>query len=287
VTDCWAEWIRTRRSGGDPEAYRRLLAYVGALRDRVLDNAELEDGETVLDVGCGDGLIAFGALERGAGQVVFADISKPLLDDCRELATEAGVLERCRFVEAPAEKLAPIEDESVDVVTTRSVLIYVKDKASAFAEFLRVLRPGGRMSLYEPINRFGMEQRARTWGYTLGDESTALMAKLSQLEARYQGTDDPILDFDERDLLALAEGVGFFPIELDYVVEIRPLEPRGWESALHTSGNPKIPTLHEAMEQALTPAERERLVAELRPAVEAGRGVWRMGHAYLSGVKPG
>ena len=86
-----------------------MLAYVGALRDRVLDNAELEGGETVLDVGCGDGLIAFGALERGAGQVVFADISKPLLDDCRELATEAGVLERCWFVEAPAEKLAPID----------------------------------------------------------------------------------------------------------------------------------------------------------------------------------
>jgi ubiquinone/menaquinone biosynthesis C-methylase UbiE len=43
---------------------------------------------------------------------------------------------------------------SVDVVTTRSVLIYVKDRARAFAEFARVLRPGGRTSLYEPINRF-------------------------------------------------------------------------------------------------------------------------------------
>ena len=43
-------------------------------------------------------------------------------------------------------------DGSVDVVTTRSVLIYVKDKAAALREFYRVLKPGGRVSLFEPIN---------------------------------------------------------------------------------------------------------------------------------------
>jgi SAM-dependent methyltransferase len=45
-----------------------------------------------------------------------------------------------------------VDDAAVDVVTTRSVLIYVKDKAGALREFQRVLRPGGRISLYEPIN---------------------------------------------------------------------------------------------------------------------------------------
>jgi arsenite methyltransferase len=119
----------------------------------------------VLDVGCGDGLIAFGALDRGAGTVVFSDISSDLLDECRRLVAELGVAERCRFVEAPAEALTPIEDESVDVVTTRSVLIYVADKSSALREFRRVLRPGGRISLYEPINRFGAEERRRRGRY--------------------------------------------------------------------------------------------------------------------------
>jgi ubiquinone/menaquinone biosynthesis C-methylase UbiE len=62
-------------------------------------------------------------------------------------------------VKANAEDLVEVDDGSIDVVTTRSVLIYVVDKARAFEEFLRVLRPGGRVSLFEPINRFGMSAR--------------------------------------------------------------------------------------------------------------------------------
>jgi hypothetical protein len=113
------------------------------------------------------------------------------------------------------------------------------------------------------------------------------MQALTALAATVQPADDPMFDFDERDLVALAERAGFFPIELEYVAEIRAFEPRSWQSFLHGSPNPKVPTLAEAMEQALTPEERTRLVAALRPAVEEGRGVWRMGHAYLSAVKPG
>ena len=287
MTDCWADWIRARRTGGDPEYEAKMLEELAVVRDRVLDKAELKAGETLLDVGCGNGLIGFGALERGAAEVVFSDLSRPLLDDCRELASNAGVIERCRFVEARAEDLDAIDADSIDVVTTRSVLIYVKEKERALAEFHRVLHPGGRISLFEPINRFGMEERARTWGYTLDDDAARLMAKLTAHEAEFQPPDDPMLDFGERDLVALAERAGFFPIQLDYVIEIRPFKPRSWESALQSSGNPKIPTLAEAMERALTAEERERLVAELRPAVEEGRGVWRMGSAYLSAVKPG
>jgi len=50
----------------------------------------------------------------------------------------------------PADDLAAIPDASVDVVTTRSVLIYVRDKRRAFGEFARVLRPGGWISIFEP-----------------------------------------------------------------------------------------------------------------------------------------
>jgi SAM-dependent methyltransferase len=286
VSDCWADWIRTRRTGGDPEQEARMLEELAVVRDRVLDNARLSGGEVLLDAGCGNGLIGFGALDRSAGEVVFADVSTPLLDDCRELAAKAGVLDRCRFLEARAEDLGELADASVDVVTTRSVLIYVKDKGRAFAEFHRVLRPGGRLSIFEPINRFGMDERAGTWGYTLDREAAALMAKVTAPEVIQQGPDDPMVDFDERDLLALVEAAGFFPVKLDYAAEVRPFEPRRWETALHSSGNPKIPTLAEAMDKALTTEERERLVAQLRPAVEEGRGVWRMGVAYLSATRP-
>src|SRR5436190_24368064 len=98
-------------------------------RERLLDQACLAQNESLLDVGCGDGLIAFGALERGAGHVIFSDVSQDLLDESKRLATDLGVADRCRFVVAAADDLSPIGDESVDVVTTRSVLIYVEDKA--------------------------------------------------------------------------------------------------------------------------------------------------------------
>src|SRR5437667_7168598 len=102
-----------------------MLEKLAGTRDRVLDSARLAEGETLLDVGCGEGLIAFGALERGAGEVIFSDVSTDLLDFCREAADQFGVLDRCRFVQAPADDLHAIDDRSVDVVTTRSVLIYV------------------------------------------------------------------------------------------------------------------------------------------------------------------
>ena len=284
-TDCWADWIRTRRTGGDAEFEARMLDQLAGVRDRVLDNAELRPGERLLDVGCGNGLIAFGALDRDAGEVVFADISTALLDDCRELAAAAGLLGRCRFVEARAEALDGIGDASVDVVTTRSVLIYVEDKQSAFDEFHRVLRPGGRLSLFEPINRFGMHERREDWGFEL-DGGRELLAKVNEVFRAIEPESNPMVDFDERDLLRHAEGAGFFPLRLALEAEITPHEARRWETFLHSSWNPKVPTLAEAMDQALTPEERAALIAELRPLVEGGRGVWRMAHAYLWAVKP-
>jgi arsenite methyltransferase len=283
--DKWAEWLAERRYGGDPETRRRLRAELVPTRDRVLDLARLEDGETLLDVGCGDGLIAFEALRRGAGTVIFDDISTDLLDLCSREASELGILERCRFVEAPADDLAPIEDASVDVLTTRSVLIYVRKKGDAFREFARVLRPGGRISLFEPINRFSRRAEGTWAGYDLsatgeiGDKIRAVY------EAIQPPDSDPMLDFDERDLIRLAEEAGFFPITLQLEARIEPAEPRAWEVFVRTSGNPNIPTLEEAMDEALRPSERDALVAHLRPLVEQGRGEWRMASAHLAAVR--
>lgn len=285
--DRWAEWLAERRFGGDAEVRTRMLERLARVRDEVLDRAELGEGETLLDVGCGEGLIGFGALERGAGLVIFSDVSTDLLDLCSEAATELGVLDRCRFVEASAQDLGPIADEAVDVVATRSVLIYVKDKAAAFAEFGRVLRPAGRISIFEPINRFARAQYSgsRFGGYELSGLEE-ILAKLHALYHELQPPDsDPMFDFDERDLVRLAEEALFFPISLrlDAVVEAQP--PRMWEGFVDAAGNPNIPTLRAAMEQVLTTAEREALIARLQPLVEEGGGTWRMAHAYLSATK--
>jgi arsenite methyltransferase len=284
--DRWAEWLAERRFGGDPEVRAELLAKLAQTRDEVLDRAELRGGETLLDVGCGEGLIGFGALERGAGTVIFSDISTDLLDFCREAAAELGVLDRCRFVVAAADDLTSIDAGSVDVVTTRSVLIYVKEKAAAFGEFARVLRPGGRISLWEPINRFGSDKRRQSFLGLPADGVEEIIARLWEVYEGIQPPDsDPMLDFDERDLLRLAEEAGFFPIRLTLDARIEAMERRTWDTLVDTAWNPNVPTLREAMEQVLTPEERERLTEHLRPRVEAGEGEWRMAFALLTGTR--
>ncbi len=249
--DHWAEWLLHRRHGGDADALRKTLEWLYPVRDRVLANAAVESGDVVLDVGCGDGLIAFGALEEATlpGRVIFSDISQDLLDHCHALAERMGVLERCDFIRAAAEDLSAIPSSSVDVVTTRSVLIYVKSKEAAFHEFHRVLRAGGRVSMFEPINRFN-EPRDLSVSYE-GFDMTPVLSIYKRIRDFYRGLQprsDPMLDFDERDLIELADRAGFREVRIEYRAEIAPpREPGNWDLAIKRAWNPKIPTLEEAM----------------------------------------
>ena len=100
--DQWAEWLLQRRHGGDEAKRRAMLTRLATVRDRVLERADLKAGQTLLDVGTGDGLIGFGAVERvgPSGEVVFADVSADLVNVCRSLADELGVANQCRFLVA-------------------------------------------------------------------------------------------------------------------------------------------------------------------------------------------
>jgi ubiquinone/menaquinone biosynthesis C-methylase UbiE len=277
------------RDAGDPEERRRTLQFLTPVRERVLDNSDVRPGEVLLDVGCGDGLIAFAALDRVGlgGRVVFADISQDLLDHCRTLADELNALDRCDFVRATADDL-PIDNASVDVVTTRSVLIYIgrAGKERAFREFHRVVRRGGRISIAEPINSFAYpEPEGWFHGYDLS-EIADLVRKVR--EASSPPDEQTLIDFDERDLLSWAEAAGFDALRLEYEakIELGSWMQGSWERILNRSGNPLVPTLGEAIERALTPAEAQRFEASLRPLVEANAGRLRRAFAFLRGVKP-
>lgn len=286
--DIWYQWLLERQFGGNKAAMQEVLSkYLIPWRDRVLSNAGLQEGQILLDVGCGDGLIAFGALEKFKDvKVIFSDISQDLLDHDQQVVKEMGFQERCRFIRAPANDLSIIANASVDAVTTRSVLIYVKDKIKAIQEFHRVLRNNGRISIFEPINRFCFpEPEQRFSGYditTVKDTAQKIKNVFEQIQPPGQ---DPMVDFDERDLLADAEKAGFTEIRLDLHAEIVPSQPIKWEEFIRQAGNPKIPTLEEAMNQLLTAEEAERFEKQLRPSVEAGRGMQRRAYAFLWAVK--
>jgi len=289
-SDQWSRWLLEKRFGGDPGVAEEYVKTLHRVRDTVLDNANLTVGSVVLDVGAGDGLIAFGALERigPTGRVIFVDISEPLLDHARAVAIEKAVSDRCTFLRTPAEDLRPISEGSVDIVATRSVLIYVADKVRAFREFHRVLKPGGRISLFEPINRYTVLTEPPTW--VCGLEVPEIADLAQRLWAFYRGLQplatDPMMNFDERNLVASCEATGFVDIHLTLHILVRPRKPVKWEVALNAPGNPNIPSLGEAIAQLFAAEEAARFETHVRPLIEEGGGVRREAVTYLTASKP-
>ncbi len=291
--DRWAQWLLHRRFGGNQQQLKNTLKLLSPIRDKVLEHAGIKEGETVLDVGCGDGLIAFGALDLVGehGRVLFSDISQDLLDHCQALAERMQALNRCRFLHTAAEDLSVVENRSVDVVTTRSVLIYIEKKQQAFQQFYRVLRPNGRLSIFEPINRFAYpEPPHRFFGYEVGPVKH-LAQRVVAVYA--QPICSSMIDFDERDLFTFAERAGFSEVHLELQNTVQPQAKEEkaedgsyrWEAFLKSSPNPLVPTFEEAMQQVLTAAEREQLAAHLRPLVEENQRQERSSVAYLWAVK--
>jgi arsenite methyltransferase len=253
----------------------------------VLTNARLQEGDVMLDVGAGDGLIAFGALElTRTGRVIFSDLSQDLLDHDEGLAEELGATDRTEFVRTAAEDLSVIPDASVDVVTTRSVLIYVRDKARAFREFHRVLNAGGRLSIFEPINNYFPDDPNEFWGFDARPVRD-LVEKISQYEeASDAGEEDPMMDFNERDLIRHAEEAGFAEIHVELVVDVQPGSwALDWDRLLALAPNPNAPTPGETISEVLTVEEARRFEAHLRPLVDAGKAVRRSAFAYLWSLK--
>ena len=291
--DRWSRWLAHRRDAGDARQRQVTLEHLAPIRDRILDDAGPLEGATVLDVGSGDGLVGLEALERvGAnGTVIFSDISDALLEQCRGAVAERGLSGRARFLRASAEDLAAIADGSVDVATTRSVLIYVTDKARAFAALERVLRPGGRISLFEPINRLMFpEPPDRFWGYDVGPVAE-LAAKVT---ATFAGIEDPataaMTDFDDRDLVRLAESAGFARIHLECHIDIQPgslMRDIDLDALLDRAPNPLAPSIRESIEAALTVPEQERFLDHLARVLAEDEPVRRSALAYLLAHKRG
>ena len=106
---------------------------------------ELQAGETVLDLGSGAGIDAFLAAEEvgPGGRVIGVDMTPQMLERARKNAATTGHT-NVEFHEGRLEAL-PVEDGSVDAVTSNCVINLVPDKAAVFGEVARVLKPGGRM----------------------------------------------------------------------------------------------------------------------------------------------
>ena len=102
----------------------------------------VEPGAVALDAGCGTGRHAATLAELGF-EVIGTDLTPAMLDVARTKVPSAD------FREGAFEAL-PVDDASVDLVTSALAVCHAPDLAPVFSEFARVLRPGGRVLISDP-----------------------------------------------------------------------------------------------------------------------------------------
>jgi ubiquinone/menaquinone biosynthesis C-methylase UbiE len=125
---------------------RGRSGYIGVVR-ALLDALAIAPGESVLEVGCGSGVIMRELARRtaGANQLLGRDMSPFLLREARALARREGLLELIDFGEGRAEAL-PLADGAVDVALS-STVFEEGDADLMLSEIVRVTRPGGRVGV--------------------------------------------------------------------------------------------------------------------------------------------
>jgi arsenite methyltransferase len=134
----------------DDTASRKLEAVyqtpdVIAQRHRTLTALEAREGEHILDVGAGPGLLIadMAAVVGPGGHVTGLEISDSMLAVAHRRFASSAIADRVTLVKGDAAAL-PFPDASFDAATSTQVYEYVPDVDQALAELYRVLRPGGR-----------------------------------------------------------------------------------------------------------------------------------------------
>ncbi|MEW6645455.1 MAG: methyltransferase domain-containing protein [Pseudomonadota bacterium] len=279
--DIWSDWILHHRSGNDPDHDAAVRATMARFADRALDGAALGPGMVLADIGAGDGLVAFRAIERigPSLQVILTDISPALLAHAEDMANARGVLSQCRFVDSPADDLSPIADGSVDAVVTRSVLAYVADKPAALRAFHRILKPGGRLSLAEPVFQdeafevVALRQRLDAAAQA-GEPPDRLLQLMHRWKsAHYPDTlagmaNNPITNTTERDLFRMVTAAGFADTHLELHLDAAVNHVTSWQTFIDIAPHPWALPLRRLLAERFTAKERAMFEQALRPLVE-------------------
>ncbi len=217
VIETWTQWLKNSRfSYMTEEQKNQTINWLMLVRDKILENAKLQEDDVLIDIGTGTGLLAFEAYNKlkESGKVIFSDSAQDCLNECKKIAQDCGINNNVEFINTDVTNLG-LENDSVDVIVMRSVLVHVLDKLTSIRELHRILKPGGRISFFEPIIK------SNTKYYELINPlNFPNYEKLKEVEYKIMSNpSDPLTNFDSKTLKENLIQAGFKNISIDVNIE--------------------------------------------------------------------
>ena len=124
-------------------------------QDRFLAWLDLSAGNTLLDVACGAGGPALRIAAVTGCSVVGIDVHDQAVATASSLAAHRGLVERAEFRSIDATAPLPFSDSSFDAITCIDAINHFPNRPSLMAEWVRLLKPGGRLLFTDPITLTG------------------------------------------------------------------------------------------------------------------------------------
>lgn len=191
-----------------------LLASLGCGNPTAL--AELQPGETVLDLGSGGGIDVLLSAKRvgPAGKAYGLDMTDEMLDLAMQNRAKAGAT-NVEFLRGHIEAI-PLPSNSVDVIISNCVINLSGDKRKVLAEAFRVLRPGGRFAVSDIVTQGELPEAVRAsvamWSGCVSGalDDQEFIALLKDVGFENPGV-EPTRVYSKDDALALIEGTGLDP----------------------------------------------------------------------------
>lgn len=203
----WSMWLKkTRFSYMNDAQIEQTMNWLFAIRDIVISMAEIKQNQKVADFGCGSGLLGFGVLEKykDSVELIFSDKFSDCIDECKKILGSMDIKHNAKFLQSDVCNIK-LEDNYLDRAMTRSVLVHVKDKQSAFQEFYRVLKPEGIYCAFEPI----ISENTRYYEL-LNEGQISDYTDFKNAEYKFMtNKDDPLVNFNAESLDNNLEDAGF------------------------------------------------------------------------------
>ena len=252
----------------------RALELRGRAEDEVraraayLDLLNLAPGERVLDIGCGSGVVTRDLARRvgAGGSVVGLDPSAALLTVAAELADDAGLAGRITWREGDARAL-PFDDGAFDAAVAVTALCHIPDGEHAVPELVRVVRPGGRVGVFDRDND----------SYIIAHPDRALTRRIVAAGSDHTTVDGWLI----RRLPRLLRAAGLIDVRVRAFASIEQ-DPHGFYA---TNAGARWADV-AVQTGAISEEERQRWVADLDAEAATGGFVAGLTHLFVWGTRP-